>query len=100
MTQATVSLSSADSEAKATTKGCIEALQVNIFWIARLFKIEVWTDSNSAKAIMQRPGPGRRAKHLEMQSLWVPQLAKIGHISLNKLDTLENAAHFLTRNVP
>ena len=55
VTQATVSLSSAESEAKAVTKGCIEALYVKHLLehqTARPFKFEVWTDSSSAKAIM------------------------------------------------
>ena len=49
---------------------------------------------------MERLGPGRRAKHLEVQTLWVRQLEKIGLISLNKLDTLENVADVLTKHVP
>ena len=60
MTQATVSLSSAESEAKTMTKGCIEALYVKHLLehqASKPFKIEVWTDSSSAKAIMQRLGP-------------------------------------------
>ena len=103
VTQATVSLSSAESEAKAITKGCIEALCVKHLLkhqTARPFKIEVWTDSSSAKAIMQRLEPGRRAKHLEVQTMWVQQLNKIGLISLNKLNTLENVADLLTKHVP
>ena len=99
MTQATVSLSSAESEAKAITKGCTEALYVKHL-LEQPFKIEVWTDSSSAKAIMQRLGPGRRAKHLEVQTMWVQQLNKIGLISLNKLNTLENVADLLTKHVP
>ena len=74
VSQATVSLSSAESEAKAITKGCIEALYVKYLLehqTARPFKIELWTDKSSAKAIMQRLGPGRRAKHLEVQTMWV-----------------------------
>ena len=74
VTQATISLSSAESEAKAITKGCIEALCVKHLLehqTARPFKIEVWTDSSSAKVIMQRLGPGHRAKHLEVQTMWV-----------------------------
>ena len=50
---------------QAITKGCIEALCVKHLLehhTARPFKIEVWTDSSSAKAIMQRLGPGHRAK--------------------------------------
>ena len=103
VTQATVSLSSAESEAKAITKGCIEALYVKHLLehqTARPFKIEVWTDSSSAKPIMQRLGPGRRAKHLEVQAMWVQHLAKIGLISLNKLNTVENVADVLTKHVP
>ena len=102
VTQATVSLSSAESEAKAITKGCIEALYVKHLehQTARPFKIEVWTDRSSAKAIMQRLGPGRRAKHLEVQTMWVQQLNKIGLISLNKLNTLESVADLLTKHVP
>ena len=91
VTQATVSLSSAELEAKAMTKGCIEALFVKHLLehqTARRFKIEDWTDSSSAKAIMQRLGPGARAKHLEVQTMWVQQLNKIGLISLNKLNTV------------
>ena len=102
VTQATVSLSSAGSEDQANTKGCIEALYVEHLEheTARPFKIEVWTDSSSAIAIMQRLGPGRRAKHLEVQTMWVQQLNKIGLISLNKLGTLENVADLLTKYVP
>ena len=101
VTQATVSLSSAESEAKAITKSCIEASYVKHLLehqSARPFKIEVWTDSSSAKAIMQRLGPGRRSKHLEVCTMWVQQLKKIGLISLNKLGTLENVADLLTKH--
>ena len=103
VTQATVSLSSAESEAKEITKGCIEALYVKHVLehqTARPFKIELWKDNNSAKAIMQRLGPGSRVKHLEVQTMWVQQLNKIGLISLNKLGTLENVADLLTKHVP
>ena len=98
-----MSLSSAESVAKAITKGCIEALYVKHLLEhqkARTFKIEVWTDSSSAKAIIQRLGPGRRAKHLEVQTMWVQQLNKLGLISMNKLGTLENVADIMTKRVP
>ena len=67
-TSDSVILSSAEAEAKAITKGCIEGLYVKHLLehqTARPFEVEFWTDSSSAKAIMQRPGPGRKAKHLE-----------------------------------
>ena len=87
----------------AITKGCIDALYVKHLLehqTARPFKIEVWTDSSSAKAIIQLLGPGRRAKHLEVQTMWVQQLNKIGLVSLNKLGTLEDVADLLTKHVP
>ena len=55
---------------------------------------------SSANPIMQRLGPGSRAKHLEVQTMWVQQLNKIGVISLNKLGTKENVADLLTQLVP
>ena len=101
VTQATVSLSSAESEAKAITKkGCTEALYVKHLLehqTARPFKNEVWTDSSS---VLQRLGPRRRAKHLEVQTMWFRQLPKIGFISLNHLNTRENVADLLTKHVP
>ena len=103
VTQATVSLSSAESKAKAMTQGCTEVTNVKHVLEHQTsgpFKIEVWTESSSAKAIMQRLGPGRRAKHLEVQTLWVQQLVKISLISLNKVDTLANYADVLTKHVP
>ena len=65
VTQATVSLSSAESEAKAMRKGCIEALYAKHLLehpASKPFKIEVWTDSSSAKAIVQRLGPGEEVQ--------------------------------------
>ena len=103
VTQASVSLSSAESEAKAITKGCVGALYVKHLLehqTARTFKIEVWTDSSSAKAVIQRLGPGRRGKHLVVQTMWVQQLNKLGLISMNKLGTLENVADMMTKHVP
>ena len=104
VTQATVSLSSAESEVKAITKGCIEALYVKHLLehqTARTFKIEVWTDSSNAKAIIQRLGPGRRARHLEVQTMWVQQLSKLGLISLNKVaDLLDKLAGMMGYSFP
>ena len=71
VTQATVSLSSAESEAKAITKGCIEAL-----YLKHVLE-------RSAKAIMQRLGPGRRAKHLEVQTMWVSTVKSTSPITEN-----------------
>ena len=68
--------------------------------ITRTFKIAIGTDSSSAKAIMQRLEPGRGAKHLEIHTLRVQQLVKIGLVSFNKVDSLENVADVLLKHVP
>ena len=103
VTKATVSLSSAESEANAITKGCIQSLYVKHVLehqIARPFTIEVWTDSSSPKVILQRRGPGRRAKHFKVQTMWVQVLNNIGLISLNNLGTLDNVAELLAKHAP
>ena len=46
------------------------------------------------------PWTRTQSKHLEVNTLWVQQLAKIDLISLNKLNTLENVADLLTKLVP
>ena len=67
VTQATVSLSSAESEATAITKGCIEALYVKHLLehqTARTFKIEVWTDSSNAQGHHTTPWTRAQSKTL------------------------------------
>ena len=49
---------------------------------------------------MQRLGPGRRAKRLEVQTMWVQQLNKLGLISMNNRGTLENVADMMTKHMP
>ena len=102
VTPAVVSLSSTESYAEAITKGCVAGLYMKHLFehqTARLSKIEVWSDSTSSKAIMQRLGPGRRARHLEVQTSRVQQLV-IDRSHLVKVDTLENVADVLTKLVP
>ena len=86
------------------TKGCIEALHEKHLLehqTARTFKIEVLDGQQQRQGpSYQRLGPGRRAKHLEVQTMWVQQLNKLGLISLNKLGTLENVADMMTKHVP
>ena len=100
MTQATVSLSSAESEAKTIPKGCSEALNVKHLLehqTARPFKIEVWTDSSSAKAIHATAWTRAQIKTLGGAD---DVGSNVDLISLIKLDTMENVADLLTKHVP
>eukprot|EP00971_Amphidinium_carterae_P312693 6214830-Amphidinium_carterae.2 len=85
-TQSTVSLSSAEAELKAIVKG--------------RFKIEVWTDSSSAKAITQRLGPGKRARHIDVQNYWLQEQVKEGIVTMCKVRSEQNVADALTKYLP
>ena len=50
--------------------------------------------------MLGRLGPGRRAKHLQVQTLWIQQLVKEELITIYKIDTHENSADALTKHVP
>ena len=103
VTQGTVSQSSAESEVRAITKGCVEALYVKHLLehqTARtLKKLKFGRTASSAEAIMQRLGSGSSVKHLEVQTMWVQQYNKLGLFSMNKLSTVETVAGLLTKQV-
>jgi len=101
--QPTISLSSAEAEAKAITTGCIAGIYAKSLLeglTGEEHHLEIHTDSSSAKSIAQRRGPGRRAKHLEVQTMWVQQLVKQGIIKVVKVATEDNEADPLTKYVP
>ena len=87
VTQETVSLSSGESEAKGVTKGCTESLYVKhlLEQQDRPLEIIVHTDASAAQGMLGRLGVGRRAKHLEIQNLWVQQLIRRGVLTLRKM---------------
>ena len=100
-TQATVSLSSGESEAKAITKGCVEGLYIKHLLEQQgcQVEIELQTDSSAAKGCMGRLGCGKRMKHLEVQTLWVQQLVASGVVTITKISTFDNLADVLTKHV-
>ena len=102
-TQKTISLSSAEAEAKAITKGVVEGIYAQQLFEQQGFgklQVQVYTDSTGAKAISKRLGPGKRAKHLEVQTYWVQQVQREGLINTLKIGTAENCADVLTKYVP
>ena len=99
-TQATISLSSAEAELKSIVKGAIEGIYIrNVLSqqaAPKKYELIVWTDSSSAKAIMQRLGTGRRAKHIDIQSLWLQEQVHNNIFTIRKVNTLDNVADMLT----
>ena len=47
-----------------------------------------------------RLGPGRKSKHMEVQTLWVQQLVNQKIVSMFKIDTVSNPADVVTKHVP
>ena len=49
---------------------------------------------------MQRLGTGRRAKHIDIQSLWLQEQVHNNIFTIRKVNTLDNVADMLTKFVP
>ena len=103
VTQGTVSLSSAESEAKAITKGCIEALCVKHLLehqTARPFKIVVLDRHQQRRGHHATTWTRAQSGTLGGSDDVGSTVEQDGLISLNKLGTLENVADLLTKHVP
>ena len=64
------------------------------------FRLVIWTDSSSAQAIVHRLGTGKRAKHLEIQGLWLQEQSRSKFIAFEKVGTHMNTGDALTKYVP
>ena len=98
-TQATVALSSAESELNALVKASTEAL--GLLSLAKEMNIEaagkVLGDSSAAQGIVARRGTGR-VKHLRTQQLWVQEAAATGRLKYAKIPRALNYADLLTHH--
>ena len=102
-TQSTVSLSSAEAELKALIKGAIEGIYFKHLLqgqTGETYTLQLWSDSSSAKSILERLGPGKRAKHIEIQSYWLQQVVRDKKIEVKKIWTTSNPADGLTKHIP
>ena len=99
--QATPSLSSTEAECKGITKGCIEGLYIKnmLNEHGHNFELEIQTDSSGAVGMSKRLGTGKRAKHLEIQDLWVQHLTRNKVLTLTKISTHDNVADIFTKYV-
>ena len=100
-TQATYSLSSGESEAKALTKGAVEGLYMNHLLEQQGYHVDIvmLSDASAAIGAAKRLGAGKRMKHIELQDLWIQQLIRNKLITLHKVSTRENPAYILTKVV-
>ena len=98
-TQPTPSLSTAESEMKAITKGCVELFYIQDFLKQQGVGLEliVETDASPAKGALSWLGRGKRMKHIDVQELWIQQIVKTGRIKVVEISTHDNVADFLTK---
>ena len=100
--QATVSLSSMESETSALAAGCVEGMAtLNI--TSTLFpqnvrrNIIVGCDSSSALMLCRRSGAGRKSRHLEMRLFFLQDIFRRPEWNLIKISTNENTSDVLTK---
>ena len=100
-TQATISLSSAEAESKAVTKGCIEGLGFKHTLGCQGYEVilTILTDASGALGMLKRLGTGKRCRHLEVPHLWLQQLIRNGIVDLRKILTTKYLADILSKHV-
>ena len=97
-TQGSIALSSGEAEYYAALKGAAEALglqslAVDLGW---QFKVRLWTDSSSGKAVASRRGLGK-IRHMEVKYLWLQETVRRHRLVMKKIPGKENAADILTK---
>ncbi len=100
-TQQTFALSSGEAEYIALTAGVAEALLLrDVLEFLQYGKLPIvaYSDSSAARGIASRRGVGR-VRHLELRELWLQSLVGRGIIKLRKIDTKNNPADLLTKEV-
>ena len=98
-TQASVALSSAESELNALVRASSEALCiVALSKECHLnFDGQVLVDSSAAQGIVHRRGVGK-VKHLQTHQLWVQEVAAEGRLRYTKVPRERNLSDLLTHN--
>ena len=61
--------------------------------------IRIHTDSSAAKSIAMREGTSKKAKHIKLRHLFIPQLVKSKIITMHKVRSEDNPADILTKFV-
>ena len=101
-TQATIALSSAESELYAIGTAAQESLYIGNF-IKEAFEvrinIRIHTNNSAAKSISTREGTSKKAKHIELRHLFIQQLVKSKIISMHKVRSEDNPSDLLTKFV-
>ena len=102
-TQATIALSSAESELYAICTGVNEGLHHRNFLletnICSKLNLRIRTDSTAGRGIATRQGTSKRAKHIDLKFLYTQDLIKHDIIRILKINTLHNSADLFTKYI-
>ena len=100
-TQATVALSSGESELYALTKGASQAL--GFMGLARdlgdVLDARVHTDASATLGMVNRQGLGK-LRHVKVQYLWLQERVRRKDLSVDKVLGTENPADLMTKYLP
>ena len=97
-TQGSVALSVGEAEYYALIKAAAEGLGMVALGhdLGFDFKLRIWVDSNTAKAIVSRLGLGK-VRHMEVRYLWAQEAHKAKLFEVKKIAGTRNPADVLTK---
>ena len=97
VTQATIALSSAESEFCATGSATARGLQCKVYLsdTERPCELDVYSDSTAGRGMCQRTGVGK-VRHMELRFFWIQERLRLKTFRLNKETTEEMTADILT----
>ena len=98
--QTLVATSSAEAELYAANRAASEALGVQSYLkdLGKQKEVTLYLDASAALALTQRTGLGK-AKHIEVQHLWLQQAVRSGRLKCGKVHTNENPADLGTKHL-
>ena len=99
--QQVVSLSSAESELYAAVKAASEGLGVQSLAkdLGMTCGLNLHLDASATMCLVSRRGLGK-AKHVDMQNLWIQEASKSGRFVTKKVGTNVNPADMMTMPLP
>ena len=95
-----IALSSGEAEYYGIVKGSSTGLGMAsvLQGLGHPVKVTVYTDSSAAKSLASRKGLGK-ARHIEVNLLWVQQKVSEGLLELRKVKGTENISDALTKHL-
>ena len=100
MQQSTVATSTAEAELYAGNCAATESMGVQAFAkdLGRVVPIRLHIDSSAALSIMSRTGLSK-AKHIEIQRLWLQEAVCRGKLTVEKIPTKTNSSDLGTKHL-